>query len=128
MDHFDSRLKGGIYGSRACVSADTYVEKCIFVDSMSSLLYMEYQLGSSSPETIRDKQNFEKMALDFGVLTNSYKADNGVFKANVFFSRIREHSQKLSYCGVNVHHKNGAAERAIITVSECARDLMLYEA
>ena len=95
---------------------------------MSSLLHVEHQLGFSSPETIRAKQKFEKMALDFGVLINSYKADNGVFKANAFVSHIREHNQKLSYCGVNAHHKNGATERATRNVSECARALMLYAA
>ena len=41
-------------------------------------------------------------------------------------AHIREHNQKLSYCGVNTHHKNGAAEQAICTVSECAGALMLH--
>ena len=68
------------------------------------------------------------MALDHGVLINSYKADNGIFKANEFVSHIREHNQKLSYYGVNAHHKNEAAEQAIRTVSKCARALMLYAA
>ena len=101
---------------------------CIFVDSMSSLLYVEHQFGFSSPETIRAKHFFEKMTFDCGVLINSYRADNGVFKANEFVAHIREHNQKLSYCGVNAHHTNGAAERSIRIVSECARALMLYAA
>ena len=62
------------------------------------------------------------------MLVDSYKADNGVFRANQFVSHIREHNQKLSFCGVNAHHKNGVAERAIRTVSECARALMLHAA
>ena len=101
---------------------------CIFVDSMISLLHVEHQFGFSSPEIIRAKQNFEKMALDCGVLINSYRADNGVFKANEFVAHIREHNQNISYCGVNAHHKNGASERSFRTVSECARALMLYGA
>ena len=96
------------------------------MDSMSSFLHMEHQLGFSSSETIRAKQNVEKLALDHGVIINSYKADNGVFKANQFVTHIREHNQKLSYCGVNVHHNNGAAERSICTVSECARALLIH--
>ena len=76
---------------------------------MSGLVYVEHQLGFSSSETIRAKQNFEKLALDHGVLINSYRADNGVFRANEFVSHIRELNQKLSFCGVNTHHKNGAA-------------------
>ena len=34
----------------------------------------------------------------------------------------------MSFCGVNAHHKNGVAERAIRTVSDCARALMLHAA
>ena len=127
-DHFESRLKGRIMQSMGSVSADQYIGGCIFVDSMSSLVHVEHQLGFLAPETIRAKQNFEKMALDHGVLINEYRADNGTFKANEFVAHVREHSQKLSYCGVNAHHKNGVAERAVRTVSECARALMLYAA
>ena len=36
--------------------------------------------------------------------------------------------QKLRYCGVNAHHKNGVAERSIRTVSEIARSMMLHSA
>ena len=43
-------------------------------------------------------------------------------------SHIREHNQKLGYCGVNTRHKNGAAERAIRMVSECARAQLLHTA
>ena len=35
---------------------------------------------------------------------------------------------KLSFCGVNARHKNGVAKRAVKTVSECARALMLHAA
>jgi len=59
-----------------------------FVDLMSSFLHVEHQLGFSGSETIRANQNFEKLALDQGVLINPYKADNGVFKANHFVSHI----------------------------------------
>ena len=128
VDHFESRLKGRTYKSLGGMTSEKYVGGCIFVDSMSSFLHVEHQLGFSSSETIRAKQNFEKLALDFGVMIDLYKADNGIFKANAFVNHIREHNQKLSYCGVNAHHKNGVAERAIRTVSECARALMLHAA
>lgn len=39
---------------------------------------------------------------------------------------IRQHNQQIHYCGVNAHHKNGVAERAIQTVSELARSLLLH--
>ena len=42
-----------------------------------------------------------------------------MFKSNSFVSHTREHIQILNYCGINAHHKNGAAGRAIRTFSEC---------
>ena len=126
VDHFESRLKGRTYESMGCMTADKYVGGCICVDSTSSFLHVEHQLGFSGSETIRANQNFEKLSLDHGVLINVYKVENGVFKANNFVSHIREHNQTLSYCGVNDHHTTGAAEHEIRTVSECATALMLH--
>jgi len=46
---------------------------------------VEYQLlGFSSTKMITAKQNFEKLALDHGVLIDTYKADNGIFKSTAF--------------------------------------------
>ena len=43
VDHFESRLKGRTYISRSDLAAETYVGGCVFVDPMSSLLYVERQ-------------------------------------------------------------------------------------
>ena len=51
-DHFESRLKGRTIQSLVSASAYKYVGGCIFVDSMSYLVHVEYQLGFSSSETI----------------------------------------------------------------------------
>ena len=126
VDHFESRLKGRTVESRGGASADQFVGGCIFVDHMSGFIHVEHQLGFSSSETIRAKQNFEQLALNHGVLVESYLADNGIFKANAFVSHIREHNQKVNYCGVNAHHQNAVAERNIRTVSESARSMLLH--
>ena len=106
VDHFESRLLGRTLTSYGKSAADhQYKGGCAFVDHMSSYLHIEHQLGFSSSETIRAKQNFEKLALDHGVIVATYHADNGTFKANEFVSHIRDHNQKISYCGVNAHHK-----------------------
>ena len=128
VDHFESRLLGRTLTSFGNSTSAQYKGGCVFVDHMSSYLHVEMQLGFSSSETIRAKQNFEKLALDHGVIVSSYHADNGTFKANAFVSHIREHNQKIQYCGVNAHHKNAVAERSIRTVSECARALLLHAA
>ena len=126
VDHFESRLKGRTYTSFGKTTSDQYVGGCTFVDHMSGYVHVEHQLGFSGSETIRAKQNYEKLALDHGVIIENYLADNGIFKAKAFVGHLREHNQKIQYCGVNAHHKNAVAERSIRTVSECARALLLH--
>ena len=93
---------------------------------MSGYVHVEHQLGFSGSETIRAKQNYGKLALDHGVIIENYLADNGIFEGKAFVGHLREHNQKIQYCGVNAHHKNAVAERSIRTVSECARALLLH--
>jgi Integrase core domain. len=125
-DHFESRLKGRTYSSFGKTTSDQYVGGCIFVDHMSGFIHVEHQLGFSSSETIRDKQDFEQLALGHGVLVEDYLTDNGIFSKTKFVDHIRQHNQQIHYCGVNAHHKNAIAERAIRTVSELTRALLLH--
>ena len=52
VDHFEYRLKGRTYQSMCRMTADRYVGGCIFVDSMSSFLHVEHQLGFSGLEIV----------------------------------------------------------------------------
>ena len=60
---------------------------------MSGYIHVEHQFGFSGSETIRAKQNFKNLALDYRVIVESYPVDNGVMKDNDFVSRLREHNQ-----------------------------------
>ena len=93
---------------------------------MSSYVHVEHQLGFSSAETVRDKQNFEQLALEYGVVVENYLADNWVFKASIFAQHLRDHNQKVQYCGVNAHHKNYVAEHNIHKISEISRTMMIH--
>jgi hypothetical protein len=77
-------------------------------------------------ETLRAKHNFEQRALEHGVVVTNYLADNGTFKARQFVDKIRNRNQLIRYCGVNAHHKNGIADRAIRTVTEMSRAMILH--
>ena len=72
----------------------------ISVDHFESRLF-------SAIETIRAKQNFERYAFNHGVIPLTYLTDSGAFKANKFVQHIREHNQRIQYCGTNAHHQNG---------------------
>jgi len=55
-----------------------------------------------------------------------YGTDNAVFNVIAFNHHIVENHQRIRYCGVNAHHQNGVAERAIQTVVTQARALLLH--
>ena len=106
-DHFESRLLGRTFSSYGADNAVKYKGGCVFIDHMSGYIHPELQAGLFSSETIRAKQNFERMlCLDHGVIVDSYLPDNGTFKANTFVSHIQQHNQLLQFCGVNAHHIN----------------------
>ncbi|KAI2509164.1 hypothetical protein MHU86_5283 [Fragilaria crotonensis] len=126
VDHFESRLLGRTFDSYGKASSATYKGGCIFVDHCSGFLHVEHQLGFSAVESVRAKQAYEQMALHYGVVVESYLTDSGAFKANAFVQHIREHEQRIRYCGANAHHKNGVAERAVQSVSNMARALILH--
>ena len=93
---------------------------------MSSYVHVEHQLGFSSSESIRAKQNFEAMALHHGIAIEQYLTDNGVFKGKEFMKHLFERNQRVNFCGVNAHHQNSLAERNIRTISEMARAILLH--
>ena len=62
----------------------------MFVDHMSSCLHVEHQLGFSSSETIRVKQDNEKLCLDHEIMIDTYLADNGALKPKKFVHHILE--------------------------------------
>lgn len=69
----------------------------VFIDHMSGFLQGEYQLGFSPAEIIRATHAYEKHCLDHIIMVDTYLANHGVFKANEFINRIREHAQRLCF-------------------------------
>ena len=88
VDHFESHIHGRTLLSYGRSNSDQYVGGFIFVDQMSAFIYIKHQLGFSGLETIRAKQNYEKLCLDYEIIVDTYLADNGVFKANKFVQHI----------------------------------------
>jgi hypothetical protein len=87
---------------------------------------VKHQLGFLAIETIRVKQAFERFALSVGVYIESYLTDGGAFKSTSFVNYIHYHKQNIQYCGANANHKNGVVERAVRSVSNMARAMLLH--
>jgi hypothetical protein len=83
------------------------------------------QLGFSGVETIRTKKEFEWMTILAGVHIESYLTYSGAFKAYAFVCHIQNHNQQIHHCGANAHHKNRVAERAVKSISNMARAMLL---
>ena len=58
----------------------------------------------------------------------SYRADNGVFSSQDFEAEILKGAQTITFSGVGAQHQNGVAERAIRTVVERARTMLIHAA
>ena len=64
--------------------------------------------------------------MNYGVLVRHYRADNGVFTSTSFEEEIQKGSQMITYSGVGAQHQNVVAERAIQTVVEQARTMLMH--
>ncbi|MGH7974178.1 MAG: hypothetical protein ACREBR_01535, partial [bacterium] len=127
VDQYESRVRGRLKTSRGkTVEHEMICGGTIFCDHASHLIDVRHQLTFGATDTIRSKRMFERMALSNGVLPKTYHSDNGVFTATQFRQHLEEFNQGLSLSGVGAHHQNGVAERAIRTVMNRARILMLH--
>jgi hypothetical protein len=64
--------------------------------------------------------------MDNGVVVQDYLTDSGTFKSHKFVANIHETQQMMHLCGTNAHHQNGVAERAMQTISNMARTMILH--
>ena len=105
---------------------EKYVGGSIFVDEASGFMYTQNQVSLGAAETIRAKHSFEREASRYGIPILGYRADNGVYKTKAFSDDLATMKQTIQFCGVGAHHHNGIAERAIRTVTTCARTMMIH--
>jgi hypothetical protein len=69
---------------------------------------------------------FDKGSAKFNVQIKSFRADNAPLNTTEFKNDLENKGQTISLSGVRAHHQNGAAERAIKTITSWARLMMLH--
>ena len=129
MDHFTVTEHGRLWHTRGQESDDKrFSGGTIFVDVATGRIELKFQTSLSAPDTIKSKMEYEQMCLGYGFMVQKYRTDNGTFTAKSFIQHIEDNSQKLTFSGAGAQHQNGVAERAIKTVCEAARTIMLHAA
>jgi hypothetical protein len=128
-DQYVSKQLGRLPHTRGKESAnEKYQGGTIFVDEASGFIFIQHQVGLTASETIRSKHLFERESASCGVLIQNYRGDNGVYKTKEFMDDLEQRNQTMRFSGVGAHHQNGIAERAIRTISESARAMILHAA
>ena len=98
----------------------------IFIDAASTFMHVDTQVSLGAAETIRSKNKLEREAMRHGIKIAGYRGDNGVYRSAEFMADCDKKNQALDFSGVGAHHHNGTAERAIRTISTCARAMMIH--
>ena len=98
----------------------------IFIDAASTFMHVDTQVSLGAAETLRSKNKLEREAMRHGIKIASYRGDNGVYRSAEFMADCEKKNQALDFSGVGAHHHNGTAERAIRTITTCARAMMIH--
>ena len=68
---------------------------------------------ATSESTLDTKEAFERAAAERGVVIKGYHADNDRYTEHIFKGDCHDKMQRLTFCGVGVHHQNDIAEAKI---------------
>ena len=124
MDQIVCPQKGRTLSSaKAKISGGT-----IYVDHASGWIKFVPQEGYAALETLQGKAELEREAHELGIRIKSYVTDNGIFKSRAFRHDFLRKNQKVHFCGVGAKHQNGVAERAIKTICNLSRAMLIHAA
>ena len=130
VDHFVTSTLGRLpTGLGKSSDSQMYKGGCIFVDAASGFVHVVHQTSLNSHKTIREKDEFEFMCRDHGVIPQSYRADqHGSFTSKAYQDHLSRFHQTIQFAGTGGHHSNGISEKAIQDIMSCARTMLLHAA
>ena len=128
-DQLESRQRGRLLHTAGKeLEKNQFCGSTVFCDAASGYLHVEHQVTLNSSDTINAKDNFERVALQYGIDVRSYHTDNGIFKSREFVQEIASNVQQIRYSGVGAKWQNGVAEGAIRILVSKARTAMIHSA
>jgi hypothetical protein len=117
---------GLIAQRRGFLTRQRYKVTTVFVDHFSGLSFTYLQNSTTAAETVEAKHAFERYAKTLGVTIHHDHANNGIFSEVEFVKAVQANRHTISFCVVNVHHKNGKAEKKIRDLQELARTMLVH--
>ena len=78
-----------------------------FVDHVSKYVYVHIMRDLSIYETLLTKEALEKRMAQSRQTFKHYQAENLRFSENVFIDAINQKDQKITFCVVGAHYRNG---------------------
>jgi hypothetical protein len=103
-----------------------YAGGTIVVDGKTGFVHHHHQVSLRIGETLKGKNRFEKGSGQLYVKKDYLRADNAPFNAAEFQIDLDNKGQTITFSGVGAHHQNGAAKRAIKTITYWSRTMMLH--
>ena len=101
VDMLTSPTPGMIAQMTGKLTSARYRYATVYVDSASSLGYVQFQRDATADETIKGKRAFETYANQNGVSIRRYHADNGIFRAHKWVESCQQAKQALTFAAVN---------------------------
>ena len=125
IDQYQSTTPGRRLGSKG-KEKKKFCGGTLFYDHGSQIIHIKHQVSLNAGETVMAKEDFELMMSGVGRKVESYHTDNAPFQSKTFRESLTSENQSITFSGVGAHHQNGAAERAIKTITWWARTMMLH--
>jgi hypothetical protein len=102
---------------------------CVFIDSVTGFIDLVLQVNLNMHEMLNAIHEVEQVCRDHGVVPQLYHSDNAsVFTSEGMAEKLKRFAQIITFAGAGAHHYNGMAERAIGTITNMARTMMLHAA
>jgi hypothetical protein len=101
-----------------------YKNFMLFIDHKTCLVYPSFQESKAISEVCRSKYDYETFTKRYTITIDSYHADNGAFRSEIFQKSIDNNNQKLNFSGINAQWQNGLVERSNRTLCAAAQSML----
>jgi hypothetical protein len=126
VDQIESSTPGYVDTFRGKPTKAKYTTASLYVDHASRYTFVKCHFTTNGTEAVEGKRLFEQLAHSHGISVKAYRADNGIMACQEYVQYAAIHQQTITYCGINQHEQNGIAERAIRTLCDRARTMLLH--